>query len=79
MNLSIIVVYLIELFFLQVALVEDGYAAVHPLAERSEYGKQLKYAEEHAKNNKLRRWKDFVETQEEEQQIEEDKSVNTPF
>lgn len=58
---------------LSVSLVEDGFAAIHPNAERSEYARQLKNAEDSAKQKKLRRWKDYVEVQEEEQRIEEDR------
>lgn len=62
-------------FYLKVALVEEGLAAVHPTADRSEYYKQLKSAEDQAKQKKLRRWKNFVEEIEQEQKIEEDRSV----
>lgn len=59
---------------LSVALVEEGYAAVHPNADRSEYARQLKTAEDEAKQKKLARWKEYVEVQEEEQQrVEEEK------
>ncbi|XP_022908359.1 staphylococcal nuclease domain-containing protein 1 [Onthophagus taurus] len=58
---------------LSVALVEEGFATVHPTADRSEYFKQLKRAEDSAKQRKLKRWKDYVEEKEDEQQkIEED-------
>lgn len=58
---------------LSVALVEMGYASVHPTAERSEYYRQLTLAEETAKAQRLNRWKDYVEDKEEVQRIEEDK------
>ncbi|XP_044734250.1 staphylococcal nuclease domain-containing protein 1 isoform X1 [Chrysoperla carnea] len=60
---------------LSVALVEMGYASVHPTAERSEYYRQLTLAEEAAKAQRLNRWKDYVEDKEEVQRIEEDKVV----
>lgn len=53
---------------LNVALVEEGFAAVHPTADKCEYSRQLKIAEDNAKQQKLRRWKDYVEEKEEEQQ-----------
>ncbi|KAI4470620.1 ebna2 binding protein [Holotrichia oblita] len=59
---------------LSVALVDEGFATVHPTADRSEYYKQLKNAEDSAKQRKLKRWKDFVEEKEEEQRIEEDRA-----
>lgn len=48
---------------------------MHPTADRSEYGRQLKNAEDLAKQKKLRRWKDYVEEKEEEQRVEEDRVV----
>ncbi|KAB0792451.1 hypothetical protein PPYR_14410 [Photinus pyralis] len=53
---------------INVALVEEGFAAVHPTADKCEYNRQLKIAEDNAKQQKLRRWKDYVEVHEEEQQ-----------
>lgn len=58
---------------------EEGFATVHPTADRSEYYKQLKNAEDSAKQQKLRRWKDYVEEKEEEQRIEEDRVVSSIF
>lgn len=49
---------------------------MHPTADRSEYGRQLKNAEDLAKQKKLRRWKDYVEEKEEEQRVEEDRVVS---
>lgn len=64
---------------LSVALVEEGYAAVHPTADRSEYFRQLKSGEDSAKQQKLRRWKDYVEEKEEEKRVEEDQAVSFKF
>lgn len=50
-------------------------ASVHPTADRSEYSRQLKSAENSAKQQKLRRWKDYVEEKEEEQRVEEERAV----
>lgn len=60
---------------LSVALVEEGYATVHPTAEKSEYYKQLKNAEDGAKQKKLRVWENYEEEKEEAQLIEEEKVV----
>lgn len=58
---------------LSVMLVEAGLATVHFTAERSEHYRALKTAEDNAKAAKLRLWKDFVEENEEEKKIEEDR------
>lgn len=58
---------------LSVALVEQGYAAVHPTADRSEYYRSLLNAEDAAKAKQINRWKGYVEDKEETQRIEEDK------
>lgn len=56
------------------ALVEEGLAAVHPTAERSEHFRTLKFAEDAAKEKKLKRWLNYVEEEKEEiRRIEEDK------
>ncbi|XP_066992984.1 staphylococcal nuclease domain-containing protein 1 [Anabrus simplex] len=60
---------------LSVALVEQGYASVHFTAERSEYYRALKAAEDAAKERKEKIWKDYVEENEEEKKIEEDKVI----
>lgn len=53
---------------------EEGFATVHPNAERSEHYRALKSAEDTAKEKKLRRWLNYVEEDKEEaQKIEEDK------
>ncbi|XP_018333811.1 staphylococcal nuclease domain-containing protein 1 [Agrilus planipennis] len=59
---------------LSVALVEEGFATVHPNADRTEYWRQLKNAEDTAKQKKLRQWKEFVEEKEEELKIKEEQS-----
>lgn len=59
---------------LSVALIEHGYAAMHPNADRSKYYRELKNAEDSAKAAKLRRWKNYVEEHEEEQKVEEDRA-----
>lgn len=61
---------------LSVALVQEGFATMHPTADRSKYYRELKNGEDTAKQNKLRRWKDYVEEKEEEQKIEEDRTVS---
>lgn len=58
----------VENLNINVALVEEGFASVHPTADKCEYSRQLKIAEDSAKQKKLRRWKDYVEEKEEEQQ-----------
>lgn len=61
---------------LSVALVEEGFAAVHPTAERSEHYRSLKLAEDSAKEKRIKRWIDYVEEDKEEvQRVEEDKVV----
>ncbi|KAF5272684.1 hypothetical protein FQA39_LY07711 [Lamprigera yunnana] len=61
---------------INVALVEEGYATVHPTADKCEYSRQLRVAEDSAKQQKLKRWKDYVEEKEEEQQrIAEDQQI----
>ncbi|XP_049829315.1 staphylococcal nuclease domain-containing protein 1 [Schistocerca gregaria] len=60
---------------LSVALVETGLASVHPTAERSEHYRALKTAEDTAKAKKLKIWKDYVEENEEEKKIEEERVV----
>nr|CAD7596914.1 unnamed protein product [Timema genevievae] len=60
---------------LSVALVEEGYATIHFSAERSEYFRSLKAAEDSAKAKKLRRWKDYVEEDEEEEKKQEEDRV----
>lgn len=61
--------------FLQVALVEEGYASVHVSAEKSEFFKQLKTAEDNAKQRKLRIWENYEEKSE-DQIVEEEHVVN---
>lgn len=66
----------IENINLSIALVEEGLAAVHPTAERSEHFRALKSAEDSAKEKRLKRWLNHVEDDKEEvQRIEEDKVI----
>lgn len=59
---------------LSVALVEEGYATVHFSAEKTEYFRVLKQAEDKAKARRKRVWANYVEpTPEEEVQPEEKK------
>lgn len=59
------------------ALVEEGFAQVHSSAEKTEYYKQLKSAEDLAKQKRLKTWENYQEEKEEEQIIEEEKVVST--
>ncbi|CAH1119897.1 unnamed protein product [Phaedon cochleariae] len=56
---------------MSVALVKEGLASVHFTGEKSQYASQLKTAEESAKQQKLRLWKDYVEVEKEEKKEEE--------
>ncbi|XP_018575956.1 staphylococcal nuclease domain-containing protein 1 [Anoplophora glabripennis] len=56
---------------LSVALVKNGFASVHFTGEKSQYASLLKSAEESAKGQKLRIWKDFVEEEKVEKKDEE--------
>lgn len=56
---------------MSVALVKEGFASVHFTGEKSQYASTLKSAEEHAKSQKLRIWKDYVQEDTEEQKEEE--------
>ncbi|KAJ8948775.1 hypothetical protein NQ317_010354 [Molorchus minor] len=56
---------------MSVALVKEGCASVHFTGEKSQYAAALKSAEESAKTQKLRRWKDYVEEEKEEKKEEE--------
>lgn len=58
---------------LSVALVEEGLASVHFSAEKSEYYRQLKSAEDKAKKQKKRIWASYVEEPEVEEIKEEEK------
>lgn len=58
---------------LSVALVEEGLASVHFSAEKSDYYRQLKTAEDSAKAAKKRIWASYVEEIEPEEIKEEDK------
>ncbi|XP_062586352.1 staphylococcal nuclease domain-containing protein 1-like [Saccostrea cucullata] len=64
---------------LSVALVEEGLAKVHFTAERSNYYKQLKIAEENAKRNKRNLWKDFQEATEPEEVVEDTTERNVSY
>ncbi|XP_066153595.1 staphylococcal nuclease domain-containing protein 1 [Euwallacea fornicatus] len=62
---------------LSVELVKHGFASVHFTGEKSSYASQLKGAEDSAKSQKLRRWKNFVEEEPQEKHVEDDnKPVN---
>ncbi|KAJ8938451.1 hypothetical protein NQ314_011487 [Rhamnusium bicolor] len=56
---------------MSVALVKNGFASVHFTGEKSQYASVLKGAEESAKAQKLRIWKDYVEEEKEEKKEEE--------
>lgn len=58
---------------LSVALVEEGLASVHFSAEKTDYYRQLKTAEDGAKAAKKRIWASYVEETEPEELKEEDK------
>lgn len=58
------------------ALVQEGFATVHPIADKSNYWTQLNAAEDSAKQTRIGRWKDYVEEKEEEQRIEEEHLVS---
>lgn len=57
-------------------LVQEGFATVHPIADKSNYWTQLNAAEDSAKQARIGRWKDYVEEKEEEQRIEEEHLVS---
>ncbi|KFB45039.1 AGAP005672-PA-like protein [Anopheles sinensis] len=66
---------------LSVALVEEGLAEVHFTAEKSEYFRSLKDAENRAKARRKNIWKDFVEKPVEEEnkdEIDDTPDVSTP-
>lgn len=65
--------------YIQIALVEEGFASVHPTAEKSEYYKQLKQAEDSAKLRRLRIWQNYEEEKEEEQPTEDSSFVSVLF
>ncbi|XP_074027844.1 staphylococcal nuclease domain-containing protein 1 isoform X2 [Leptinotarsa decemlineata] len=56
---------------MSVALVKEGFASVHFTGEKSQYATQLKSAEESAKAQKLKIWKDYVEAEKEDKKEEE--------
>jgi hypothetical protein len=60
---------------LSVALVKEGFASVHRTGEKSQYATLLKEAEDSAKQQRLRMWKNNEE-EKEEQQPEEEKPVS---
>lgn len=60
---------------LSVALVKEGFASVHRTGEKSQYATLLKEAEDSAKVQRLRIWKDYVE-EKEEPKHEEEKHVS---
>ncbi|XP_075161828.1 staphylococcal nuclease domain-containing protein 1 [Haematobia irritans] len=63
---------------LSVALVEEGLAEVHFSAEKSEYYRQLKNAEDRAKAAKKNIWANYVEQVVEETPVVEEKDEKTP-
>ncbi|KAK7868266.1 hypothetical protein R5R35_000663 [Gryllus longicercus] len=65
----------VETHNLSVLLVESGLASVHFTAERSEHFRALKSAEDQAKSKKINLWKNYVEVEEEEKKIEEDRNI----
>ncbi|CAH1187308.1 unnamed protein product [Phyllotreta striolata] len=56
---------------MSVALAKEGFASVHFMGEKSQYGSMLKGAEDQAKAAKLRIWKEYVEVEKEEKREEE--------
>ncbi|XP_050292881.1 staphylococcal nuclease domain-containing protein 1 isoform X2 [Anthonomus grandis grandis] len=58
---------------MSVELVRAGFASVHFTGEKSSYASQLKQAEDSAKNQKLRRWKNYVEEAPQQVNVEEEK------
>lgn len=60
------------------SLVEEGFASVHVSAEKSEFYKQLKTAEDNAKQRKLRVWENYEEKTD-EQVVEEEHVVSYSF
>ncbi|CAH1366960.1 unnamed protein product [Tenebrio molitor] len=60
---------------LSVALVKEGFASVHRTGEKSQYATLLKEAEDSAKQQRLRMWKNYEEEKEEQQPEEEKPSV----
>lgn len=60
---------------LSVALVKDGFASVHRTGEKSQYAALLKEAEDSAKQQRLRMWKNYEE-EKEEHHPEEEKNVS---
>lgn len=50
---------------------KNGFASVHFTGEKSQYASLLKSAEESAKAQKLRIWKDYVEEEKVEKKDEE--------
>ncbi|RZC41141.1 staphylococcal nuclease domain-containing protein 1, partial [Asbolus verrucosus] len=60
---------------LSVALVKEGFASVHRTGEKSQYATLLREAEDSAKQQRLRTWKDYIEEQEEQKPEEEKPNV----
>lgn len=54
---------------------EEGFASVHVSAEKSEYYKQLKTAEDNAKQRKLKIWENYEGEKTEDQIVEEEHVV----
>lgn len=53
-----------------VALIEEGYASVNFSGEKSQFAHLLKEAEDKAKKQRLRIWKDYVEEAEDTKRVE---------
>ncbi|ENN71421.1 staphylococcal nuclease domain-containing protein 1 isoform X2 [Dendroctonus ponderosae] len=61
---------------MSVELVRAGFASVHFTGEKSAYASLLKQAEDSAKSQKLRRWKNYVEEEPKEKHVEEERHVD---
>ncbi|KAF7265330.1 hypothetical protein GWI33_021313 [Rhynchophorus ferrugineus] len=61
----------VDNYNISVELVRAGLASVHFSGEKSAYASQLKQAEDSAKTQKLKRWKNYVETEPQEKVEEE--------
>ncbi|XP_050683973.1 staphylococcal nuclease domain-containing protein 1 [Leptidea sinapis] len=57
---------------ISVSIIEHGFATMHHTGESSEFARQLKSAEETARNNHLGIWKDYVEV---EKEVEKEKNT----
>lgn len=55
-----------------VALVEEGFAAAHVTADKSNYGRLIAIAEENAKKRKEKRWANYVEEDDKTAEMDEE-------